>query len=122
MKKKKTVSETMDHLCNEIKVEVRQWKYIKLHGCRDPFWPDGSNMNLTRNHILYYKAQIKELCKENNMEFPAEYYIPTPPEVDNNYMARNLEFPDRLKRIFANTKEKPVRSAADYNSDQLMLF
>lgn len=44
-------------------------------------------MNLTRNHVLSYKQQIRELCEENNISLPEEYYLPTPPEVDNNYMA-----------------------------------
>ena len=48
-------------------------------------------MNLTRNHILSYKREIREICEENSIPLPEEYYFPTPPEIDNNYMAKNLK-------------------------------
>lgn len=122
MKKKKTVSEMIKDLCDEIEKEISHWKYLKENGCQDPFWSDGSNMNLTRNHILYYKTQIKELCEQNDVEFPVEYSIPTPPEVDEDYMAPHLEFPQRLKNQYTKMGKKAVRSCPVYNSEQLSLF
>lgn len=83
---------------NEILEEVEHWKHICFEGCNDPFWPDGCNMNLTRNHIMYYKKKIEELCLETGETLPDEYYIPVPPEVDNNYMA-NLEQKERVERL-----------------------
>lgn len=41
---------------------------------------------------------IRELCEENNISLPEEYYLPTPPEVDNNYMA-TLKQKKRVKRL-----------------------
>ena len=35
-----------------IRREIEHWKDINQNGCSDPFWPDGCNMNLTRNHII----------------------------------------------------------------------
>ena len=41
------------------------WRnYINENSCNDPFWPDGCNMNLTRNHIISYK-NIAELCEKS---------------------------------------------------------
>lgn len=62
------------------------------------FWPDGCNMNLTRNHIISYKRDIAELCEENGMPLPEEYFLKIPPEVDDNYMA-NLKQKARVERL-----------------------
>lgn len=40
--------------CVKIRKEIQHWKDINQNGCNDPFWSDGCNMNLTRNHIIYY--------------------------------------------------------------------
>lgn len=77
---------------------VSHWKSINENGCSDPAWADGYNMNLVKNHILYYKKKISELCSTEDFRIPEEYYLPTPPEVDNNYMV-NLEQKDRVKRL-----------------------
>ena len=58
--------------------EISRWNYILENGCNDPFWPDGCNMNLIRNHIISYKLEIAEYCKATGAELPPEYYLPTP--------------------------------------------
>ena len=68
----------IEEYATQIVREIGRWNYILENGCNDPFWPDGTNMNLTRNHIISYKR---------GTELPPEYYMPTPPEVDENYMA-----------------------------------
>lgn len=95
---KKTPEQLINDYVNYIFREVAIWKYIQDHGCNDPFWTDGCNMNLTRNHILSYKRQIREICEENNIPLPEGYYLPTPPEVDDNYMA-TLKQKERVKRL-----------------------
>ncbi len=95
---KKTIEQTIDDHVMHLKKEIVAWKYLQEHGCNDPFWPDGCNMNLTRNHILSYKKQIRELCEENNMPLSDGYYLPTPPEVDDDYMA-TLSQKERVKRL-----------------------
>ena len=62
-----------------LNAEQEHWTKIMQDGCGDPFWSDGINMNLTRNHILFYKNVILATCIIHNMAIPAEYYIPTPP-------------------------------------------
>lgn len=100
--------------------EIAQWNAINKRGCNDPFWADGINMNLTRNHILSYKTRIREICFENNLSLPEEYYLPTPQEVDNNYMA-NLEQKERVKRLKQNGI-KITTSKNEYDAEQLSLF
>lgn len=96
--RKKTAREKFDDYRKGIVESVSHWKSIKENGCHDPAWADGCNMNLVRNHILYYKKKISELCSIEGFRIPEEYYLPTPPEVDNNYMV-NLEQKDRVKRL-----------------------
>lgn len=77
----------IDEYAPQIVREIGHWNYILENGCNDPFWPDGCNMNLTRNHIISYKREIAEYCEATGSELPPEYYLPTPPEVDNDYLA-----------------------------------
>lgn len=85
-------------LRKEILMERSRWNDFNEKGTSDPFWPDGCNINLTRNHILSYRNQIAKLCVENGFPLPSEYFLKIPPEVDNNYMA-NLEQKERVKRL-----------------------
>ena len=85
--KKKAPEQELKELCKEIRNEIDHWEDINRNGCNDPFWPDGCNMNLTRNHIIYAKRQIAELCAEYSIPIPEEMYFPIPPEVNDYYMA-----------------------------------
>lgn len=69
----------------ELKAEFERWEHLNAHGGSDPFWPDGVNMNLVRNHIIYHKRAIEELEPET---YPAVYMKETPKEVCPDYMAR----------------------------------
>lgn len=66
----------------ELIKEYAHWEHLRDHGGQDPFWHDGVNMNLTRNHIIYYKQQLEEL-----QYFPKVYNREVPPETDRFYMA-----------------------------------
>ena len=98
--KQKTPDQKLKELCSYIIRERNHWNYINEHGCNDPFWPDGCNMNLTRNHILSYRNEIANCCKEHNLPLPEEYFLKVPPEVDDNYMANfnQKARADRLKQ------------------------
>lgn len=50
-----------------------RWQRGFYNGCADPFWPDGCNLNLMRNHMIYYIDQ--------GAVVPAS--MPLPHEVDN---------------------------------------
>lgn len=96
--KNKTLEQELKEHRDRIIEEREDWKYINEHGCNDPSWPDGSNMNLVRNHILYSREKIEEICKETCMPLPEEYFLPVPPEVPENYMA-TLKQKERVKRL-----------------------
>jgi hypothetical protein len=77
-----------------------RWEHLYKHGGQDPFYTDGVNLDLVRNHIIYYKRKIDETMTEL-MTFPAIYYRETPPEVDRNYMARPDEIREHAKASLA---------------------
>lgn len=79
--KKKTPEQELKALCKNIRQEIDHWEDLNRNGCSDPFWSDGCNMNLTRNHIIYAKRQIAEICEDHGISIPDEMYLPTPPEV-----------------------------------------
>ena len=116
----KSVEQQINEYCSQIKKEIEHWKHINEHGCNDPFWPDGCNMNLVRNHIIYDRRKIEELCREHGMTLPEEYYLPVPKEVDNQYMA-HLKQKERVQRL-QETGKKLARKKNQYDDYQLTLF
>ena len=76
---------------SELERSFERWEYIRDNGASDPFYEDGVNLNLVRNHIIYYKGMLE---KENSLfGLPDVYYRELPPEVDSKYMAR----PDEIR-------------------------
>lgn len=67
---------------------ARHESLLTIGGC-DPFWPDGTNMMLKRNHIIYHKSKLKELNTQYNLPLPEIYFRPTPEPVDSEYQAPN---------------------------------
>lgn len=90
MKDKKHIAE------KQLIEDFARWDYLYEYGGQDPFWEDGNNLNLVRNHILNNKRRLEEL-----EYFPAIYYRETPQEVDNNYMARADEIREHAKQSLA---------------------
>lgn len=87
--------------------DYARWDELFTNGGSDPFWTDGVNLNLVRNHILYDKEQLKK--QENSLfGLPEIYYREIPPEVDSNYMAR----PDEIR---ANARKAMEIIDADEN-------
>lgn len=104
MAKIKTPQIKLKEFTKSLIEEVNQWEKEYKTGCSDPFWPDGFNLNLLRNHTIYYKGQILQICEENNLKIPQEYFIPTPSHIDDNY--------------FANPKsERAIKIIHDYGLD-----
>lgn len=107
-KKKLTLDEIIKAEASSLAEKFARWEYIRTHGCSDPLWPDGCNMNLVRNHIIYGKRKLEELCEGEGL--PEVYYMPTPEKVDNDYMAINGEFYDRhmknIARLHTNITTK----------------
>ena len=68
MAKKLTVAEQIAEYERKIDESVARWNHLLKHGGSDPFWPDGTNMNLVRNHVIYYLHEIAELdCSPRQM-------------------------------------------------------
>lgn len=118
--KKKTIQEQLIEYRSSVIQELNSWKHLLVNGCSDPFWSDGVNMNLTRNHIIYYKMKIAELCEKNNLPLPEEYYLPTPTEINNNYMAK-LDQKERVKWL-RQQGDKLTTQKVKYDEAQLSLF
>lgn len=115
----KTPDQEIKELCKEIRMEINHWEHINQNGCNDPFWPDGCNMNLTRNHIIYAKRQIVQICDEYGMTYPEEMYLPTPPQVNDYYMA-NLKQKRRVEMI--GHLDKITTKRNKYDREQMSLF
>lgn len=118
--KKLTPEQEVNKEAGIIVERIGEWNYINKNGCNDPFWPDGCNMNLLRNHIIYAKRRITELCEENGIAIPEAFYLPTPPEVDNNYMA-NLKQKERVSRL-KKQGNRPKRKKNVFDDTQTTLF
>lgn len=71
----------------ELRKEHEHWKELFCQGGQDPFWPDGVNLNLVRNHIIACRTALEQEGKT----MPEEYGWPLPPEVSPDYMARGKE-------------------------------
>ena len=77
---------------NRLTESFARWEHLYEFGGRDPFYEDGVNLNLTRNHILFARKEL-----ENLEYFPAVYNQAVPPVVDNKYMARADEIRDHAR-------------------------
>ena len=95
---------------DELQERFDRWGEIVLNGCGDPFWEDGVNLNLVRNHIIH----LKNLCEDELKpeEYPEQYYRETPPKVDNKYIANT----DRI----AQNAQKSLQML-ESNKDYLFL-
>lgn len=103
----------------ELQNAHERWAYLYEHGGSDPFWEDGVNLNLVRNHILYYSGKIVETMSPGN--YPAAFFKETPPEVDQQYMARKDEIRENAKKSLAIYKADPnyqyiLRHQDDFSS------
>lgn len=118
MKGKKTPDEKMKSLGEAIKREIKRWIEINENGCWDPSWPDGTNMNLVRRHIIWAKAEMVELHLDSGIALPEEYYLVTPPKTDDYYMVD----PSRADRLLSCCgKDKITTEKAEYDQLTVMM-
>ena len=102
----------------ELQKEYDRWTEIYTNGCSDPFWPDSTNLELIRNHLIYYRRQIEESMRPG--DYPAIYFKELPPEVDRGYMARQDEIRAAARASLARYKADPdyqyiLRHQDDFN-------
>lgn len=73
--------------------ELEHWMDMFAHGCSDPAWPDGCNLNLTRNHIIATLRSLQDLGEDTSGEY-------VPPEVADGLMIpAGKWFKSRCKRF-----------------------
>lgn len=80
----------------ELQRAFYRWDALYAFGGHDPFWSDGVNLNLVRNHISFYKKEIEQTCEPQS--YPDIYYRETPKEVPQDYMARREEIRANAKK------------------------
>lgn len=77
----------------ELKERYEHWEHLLKYGGQDPFWEDGCNMNLVRNHIINIKRKMNEQGIQSEL---LDKEIP--PEIDSKYMARADEIRKNAKK------------------------
>ncbi len=100
-----------------------RWEHLREYGGSDPSFADGVNMNLVRNHIMYYKGKIEETLPP----YPEIYHRETPPKVDMDYIARPDEIRENAKislmqfegNEFLRYLREAVRELTDTHADRL---
>lgn len=121
--KNKPPKEQISEYANQIIIELERWKDQYENGCNDPAWSDGVNLNLLRNHIIYYKVKVMEICEQNMIDLPEEYFLPIPPYVDSNYFAKpKSERAARILRNFGRFENGQTASNEPFNDEQIRLF
>lgn len=93
-----------EQLAEELRDRYSRYAELLENGGNDPLYPDGVNLGLVRNHIIYYKRQCEDELHPS--DYPEEYYWDLPPEVDQSYMAH----PERIY-------EQALKSLKVYEND-----
>ena len=96
IRKSKQSTPTVDSIVEMIENEYKAWNHYNTEGGYDPFWEDGVNMNLIRNHIISYRQQIIEMTGGENL--PEIMDRELPPEVLQNYVARADEIREAARK------------------------
>ncbi|HCA30711.1 MAG TPA: hypothetical protein DEP23_14750 [Ruminococcaceae bacterium] len=89
----------------ELQKSYEHWVDLYENGGSDPCCEDGVNLNLVRNHILYYRNKIEETMSPEN--YSSAYFKERPPEVDQKYMARVDEIRAAAKVSLGRYKVDP---------------
>lgn len=95
-------SNNKQDLLKELSISFTRWDTLYSEGGFDPFCSDGANLNLVRNHIIYYKRMIEETKPE--LMRSDTYKRQTPKEVSNDYMAKADELRENAKKTHNTLK------------------
>lgn len=95
---------TEEQLLEAIEHSFLRWDHLMAEGGTTPQSPDGGDLNLVRNHIIYYRHHLTELRSNGQVSmldtlFPSANR-PVPPEVPNCFMVRNGKYADRVCRAY----------------------
>lgn len=99
---------TIPELQQSIRASFKRWSHLHKKGSTDPFWPDGTNLNLVRNHVFYDQDRLRALCKEQKIRpCPIEAKMKPPREVSNRYCApRSKAGPCKERRAAARKRKR----------------
>ena len=108
----------------QVDADVAHWRDLRENGCNDPFWPDGVNLNLVRNHIIYGLRKIAELRGSERQLSMFDLLAPgigianqeerIPPKVDDNLMIRDrYEHGRRIKAVSQNRATSQKRNICE---------
>lgn len=97
MTRKKEFKDVRQLLAENLEKAYERWDLLYKNGGSDPFWCDGTNLNLVRNHILYYREQCEEVLEPK--DYPEAYHKELPPVVPDDYMAKKVKL-CKMPRIF----------------------
>ncbi|MGB9804325.1 hypothetical protein [Desulfofundulus sp.] len=86
-RKRRPLKEEYDECVAALKERFDRHAEILARGTADPFYPDGVNANLVRNHILYYRKRLEEICSQTFLALPEIYFRPVPEPVSEDCMA-----------------------------------
>jgi hypothetical protein len=92
---------TIEELSAEIKKSHVHWREIWRHGTSDPFFEDGTNLNLVANHIRYWQDLARTWCERHQAAAPRIALVFVPAEMDPQWMAPG----SRAGRFSLNRKE-----------------
>lgn len=96
---------TTEELQASIRQSFERWDRLHRRGGADPLYADGSNMNLVRNHIIYYKKQLLDLCKEQKIaKCPREAKRKPPRIFSDNYCAPRSKAGPCRRRLSASAR------------------
>ena len=99
----KTKTNRKEQLAEVLRESHDLWKRLRQNGGNDPFWTDGVNLNLVRNHIIYGRR----LCEEELQpeDYPEEYSFCIPEEVPNNLMVKGDEIREKADSLMKSIKK-----------------
>ena len=99
----KTKANRKEQLAEALRESHDLWKRLRQNGGNDPFWADGVNLNLVRNHIIYGRR----LCEEELQpeDYPEEYFFCIPEEVPNSLMVKGDEIREKADSLMKSIKK-----------------
>ena len=92
-------------LVRELRRAYDSWETLFQNGGSDPFWADGVNLNICRNHILYWRAEIIDTCAD--FELPEIMNRPVPEQVPCDYMVNPDKIREDAKKSLLALEENP---------------
>ena len=116
--RKKEFKDVRQLLTENLEKAYERWDLLYKNGGSDPFWCDGTNLNLVRNHILYYREQCEEVLEPK--DYPEAYHKELPPVVPDDYMAKKGEIMQDAQNLYLtltdaaeNENDPDVKSALE---------